>query len=158
LWPSGSEMAQYGLISNSEVTLTSWSSIILHGIQTALLAVLQLSLIVIPLMIVMQYLRDLGWLKVISNKFAPFTRFLGMKENTSFTLVAGFTIGFVFGVGVIIRADLVDAVAKIDMMLVLFFLVTCHSVFVDRVLFIDLFITMWLFLVIIFTRRVTFTR
>src|SRR5690625_7344197 len=52
LWPSGSEMAQYGLISNSEVTLTSWSSIILHGIQTALLAVLQLSLIVIPLMIV----------------------------------------------------------------------------------------------------------
>src|SRR5699024_12582942 len=36
LWPSGSEMAQYGLISTSEVTLASWSSIVLHSLQTAL--------------------------------------------------------------------------------------------------------------------------
>src|SRR5699024_12167273 len=82
LWPLGSEVAQYGLISNSEVTLTSWSSIILHGIQTALLAVLHLSLIVISLMSVMQYLRDLCWLKVISIKFALLIRFLDINEST----------------------------------------------------------------------------
>src|SRR5690625_7847761 len=123
-------MAQYGLISNSEVTLTSWSSIILHGIQTALLAVLQLSLIVIPLMIVMQYLRDLGWLKVISNKFAPFTRFLGMKENTSFTLVTGLTIGLAFGVGVMIQADKEVGFFIKDMMCVLIFIVCYDCVFV----------------------------
>src|SRR5690625_7272173 len=105
-------MAQYGLISNSEVTLTSWLSIILHGIQTALLAVLKLSLIVIPLMIVMQHLRDLGWLKVISNKFAPFTRFLVMKENTSFTLVTGLTFDLAFIAGVMIQAVQEDCFAK----------------------------------------------
>src|SRR5699024_12014078 len=76
LWPSGSEMAQYGLISNSEVTLTSWSSIILHGIQTALLAVLHLSLIFIPLMIVMQYLIFLFCLLVIFYIFSSFSCFL----------------------------------------------------------------------------------
>src|SRR5690625_6534388 len=79
-------------------------------------------------MIVMQYLRDLGWLKVISNKFAPFTKFLGMRENTTFTLVTGLTIGLAFGAGVMIQAVEEDDVSKKDMILALIFLVTCHAV------------------------------
>src|SRR5699024_4959175 len=138
LWPGGSEMAQYGLISSSEIILTTWPAIILHGLKTAALAVIQLSLIVIPLMIIMQFLRDLGWLTIISDKFAPFTRFLGMKENTSFTLVTGLTIGLAFGAGVMIQAVQEDGVAKKDMMLALIFLVTCHAVVEDTVVFIPL--------------------
>lgn len=157
LWPGGTEMAQYGLISSSDVILTTWPAIILHGLQTATLAVLQLSLIVIPLMIIMQYLRDLGWLTVISDKFAPFTRFLGMKENTSFTLVTGLTIGLAFGAGVMIQAVQEDGVAKKDMMLALIFLVTCHAVVEDTVVFIPLGIPVWPLLVIRFTTAVVLT-
>src|SRR5699024_12186686 len=105
------------------------------------LAVLQLSLIVIPLMIVMQYLRDLGWLKVISNKFAPFTRFLGMKENTSFTLVTGLTIGLAFGAGVMLQAVQQDGVARKDLMVALIFLCSCHTDVEDNVVFIALCIS-----------------
>lgn len=157
LWPGGSEMAQYGLISSSEVVLTSWQAIIIHGLKTATLAVLQLSFIVIPLMIIMQYLRDLGWLTVISDKFAPFTRFLGMKENTSFTLVTGLTIGLAFGAGVMIQAVQEDGVSKKDMMLALIFLVTCHAVIEDTVVFIPLGIPVWPLLVIRFTTAVALT-
>ena len=157
LWPGGSEMAQYGLISSSEIILTTWPAIILHGLKTAALAVLQLSLIVIPLMIIMQYLRDLGWLTIISDKFAPFTRFLGMKENTSFTLVTGLTIGLAFGAGVMIQAVQEDGVAKKDMMLALIFLVTCHAVVEDTVVFIPLGIPVWPLLAIRFTTAVILT-
>src|SRR5699024_2948198 len=108
----------------------------------------QLSLIVIPLMIVMQYLRDLGWLKVISNKFAPFTRFLGMKENTSFTLVTGLTIGLALGAGVMIQAVQEDGVATDDMMIALIFLVTCRAVAEETGVFIPLGIAVWALLVI----------
>ena len=157
LWPGGSEIAQYGLISNTDVILTTWPAIILHGFQTALMAVLQLSMIVIPLMIIMQFLRDLGWLTIISDKFAPFTRFLGMKENTSFTLVTGLTIGLAFGAGVMIQAVQEDGVSKKDMMLALIFLVTCHAVVEDTVVFIPLGIPVWPLLVIRFITAVILT-
>lgn len=157
LWSGGSEMAQYGLISNSDVVLSTWTAIILNGVKTAVLAVLQLSFIVIPLMIIMQFLRDLGWLTVISDKFAPFTRFLGMKENTSFTLVTGLTIGLAFGAGVMIQAVQEDGVSKKDMMLALIFLVTCHAVVEDTVVFIPLGIPVWPLLVIRFTTAIVLT-
>src|SRR5699024_7983825 len=115
------------------------------------------ALIVIPLMLVMEYLRDLGWLTVISNKFAPFTRFLGMKENTSFTLVTGLTIGRAIGAGVVIHAVLEVGVAKTDMMLALITLVTCHAVVEDTVVFIPLGIPVWPLLVIRFTSAVALT-
>lgn len=87
LWNGGAEQAQYGLISSSDVVLNSWNEILLQGIQTAIIAVSQLALIVIPLMVVMQYLREKGWLTTFSDKFAPFTKALGMEKNTSMTLV-----------------------------------------------------------------------
>ena len=147
-WSGGSEIAQYGLMGSSEVVLTSWTAIILHGIKTALMAVLQLSLIVIPLMVVMQYLRELGWMNKMSRLIAPFTRFLGMKSNTSFTLVTGLTIGLAFGAGVMIQAVQEDGVSRKDMMLALIFLVTCHAVVEDTVIFIPLGISVWPLLVI----------
>lgn len=157
VWQGGSEMAQYGLIATESVELTSWGAIILQGFKTAFMAILQLALIIIPLMIIMQYLRDLGWLNVISNKMAPFTRFLGMKENTSFTLVTGLTIGLAFGAGVMIQAVEEDGVSRKDMMLALIFLVTCHAVVEDTAVFIPLGITVWPLLVIRFITAVILT-
>ncbi len=157
VWQGGSEMAQYGLIATETVAPDSWGAIFLHGFKTALIAILQLALIIIPLMIIMQYLRDLGWLNVISNKMAPFTRFLGMKENTSFTLVTGLTIGLAFGAGVMIQAVEEDGVSRKDMMLALIFLVTCHAVVEDTAVFIPLGITVWPLLVIRFITAVILT-
>lgn len=80
-----------------------------------------------------------------------------MKENTSFTLVTGLTIGLAFGAGVMIQAVQEDSVSKKDMMLALVFLVTCHAVVEDTVVFIPLGIPVWPLLVIRFTTAVTLT-
>lgn len=157
LWSGGAEPAQYGFIASSEVELTTWTAIFLQGLKTAIIAVLQLSAVIFPLMIVMQFLRELGWLTSLSNAFAPFTRFLGMKENTSFTLVTGLTIGLAFGAGVMIQAVQEDNVAKKDMVLALIFLVTCHAVVEDTVIFIPLGIPVWPLLVIRFLMAVIIT-
>lgn len=157
LWSGGTEPAQYGFISSSEVELTTWSAIFLHGLKTAVIAVLQLSAVIFPLMLVMQFLRELGWLTILSKAFAPFTRFLGMKENTSFTLVTGLTIGLAFGAGVMIQAVQEDNVARKDMILALIFLVTCHAVVEDTVIFIPLGIPVWPLLVIRFLMAVVIT-
>ncbi|WP_249871293.1 nucleoside recognition domain-containing protein [Oceanobacillus saliphilus] len=138
VWNGGAEMAQYGFVSSSEVVLSSWGEIALHGMQTALLAILQLAIIVIPLMIVMQYLRELGWMSAMSNKLAPFLKVLGMDKNASMTMVAGLTIGLAYGAGLMIQAVKEDNVSKKDMYLAMIFLVSCHAVVEDTLVFIPL--------------------
>jgi hypothetical protein len=148
IWNGGAEQAQYGFITAQNTDFNGWQGLVLHGLQTALIAVIQLACIVIPLMIVMQFLREKGWLTTFSNKFAPFTRILGMKRNTSMTLVAGLTIGLAYGAGLMIQAVKEDGVSKKDMHLALIFLVACHAVVEDTLVFIPLGIPVWPLLVI----------
>src|SRR5699024_7961461 len=89
LWPVGENLASYGFVSSSEVEFSSWLEIVIYGLGTGVIAIIQLSIIIFPLMIVMQFLRDFGWIYNISNFLEPFTTFLGIKKNASFTLVPG---------------------------------------------------------------------
>jgi hypothetical protein len=69
---------------------------------------------------------------------APVTRLLGMKENTSTTLAAGLLFGLAFGAGVMIQAAKEDGVSKKDLTLAFIFLVACHAVVEDTLIFIPL--------------------
>ncbi|MFD1173726.1 nucleoside recognition domain-containing protein [Oceanobacillus picturae] len=148
LWHGGAEQAQYGLIKSADTVPVGWGEIALQGMQTALMAVVQLGLIVIPLMIIMQFMREKGWLAMLSNKLAPSMRFLGMEKNTSMTMVAGLTIGLAYGAGLMIQAVKEDNVSKKDMSLALIFLVACHAVVEDTLIFIPLGIPVWPLLLI----------
>ena len=148
IWRGGSELANYGLISKTEQPTDNWLQIFLEGLQTAFMGILQLALIVIPLMVFMQFFRELGWMDKISDMLAPFTRFLGMEKNASMTLAAGLTIGLAYGAGLMIQAVKEDGVSKKDMTLALIFLVSCHAVVEDTLVFIPLGIPVWPLLVI----------
>lgn len=148
IWHGGAEQAQYGLIQSADTVPVGWGEIALQGMQTALMAVVQLGLIVIPLMIIMQFMREKGWLAMLSNKLAPSMRFLGMEKNTSMTMVAGLTIGLAYGAGLMIQAVKEDNVSKKDMSLALIFLVACHAVVEDTLIFIPLGIPVWPLLLI----------
>ncbi|WP_027965407.1 nucleoside recognition domain-containing protein [Halalkalibacillus halophilus] len=142
VWQGGSEQAQYGLISN-ETDPSGWAEIVLTAFQTAFMSIVQLAAIVIPLMIVMQWMRDQKWLDWLSDKLAPMTKIIGVEKNASMTLVAGLTIGLAYGAGLMIQAMQEDGVSKKDMYLVLIFLVTCHAVVEDTLIFIPLGIPVW---------------
>ncbi|HLS20656.1 MAG TPA: nucleoside recognition domain-containing protein [Bacillota bacterium] len=152
LWRGGSQMAQYGFIQSPEEVVTGWSQIVIQGFYKAFMAVIQLAIIVIILMMVMQYLRELGFLDKISKLLTPMTRILGMEKNASMTLVAGLTVGLAFGAGLMIQAMREDGVSKKDMILALIFLVSCHAVIEDTVIFIPLGIPV---LPLLFIRLIT---
>ncbi|PCK19858.1 hypothetical protein CEY02_16085 [Bacillus pumilus] len=150
VWQGGKEAAQYGLLTAAQTVdmPSSWYMIVLLALQKAVLGVLQLACIVIPLMIIIQFMRDLGWLHTLSKWLSPFTRMLGMKENTSMTMVAGLTIGLAYGAGVMMKAVEEDGVSKKDLTLAFIFLVACHAVVEDTLIFIPLGIPVWPLLVI----------
>ncbi|MFJ5964473.1 nucleoside recognition domain-containing protein [Bacillus sp. NPDC093026] len=145
VWQGGQETAQYGLLSATQTAdvPSSWYMILLLALQKAVLGVLQLACIVIPLMVIIQLMRDMGWLYALSRWLSPFTKMLGMKENTSMTMVAGLTIGLAYGAGVMMKAVEEDGVSKKDLTLAFIFLVTCHAVVEDTLVFIPLGIPVW---------------
>ncbi|MYL49140.1 hypothetical protein GLV98_06575 [Halobacillus litoralis] len=147
-WKGGSETAKYGFAPEKTADPNGWTEIIFQGVQTAFMGIVQLALIVIPLMIFMQYLREKGWLDRFSGWVAPATRVLGMERNTSMTLVAGLTIGLAYGAGLMIQAVEEDGVSKKDMYLAILFLVSCHAVVEDTLIFIPLGIPVWPLLLI----------
>nr|WP_309101178.1 nucleoside recognition domain-containing protein [Fredinandcohnia onubensis] len=138
VWKGGSELAKYGLVSTKDEQISGWGAIVLNGIEKATFGILQLALIVIPLMVVIQILKDLKWLDVFSKWMTPVTKALGMKENTSTTLAAGVLFGLALGAGVMIQAVKEDNVSKKDVTLALIFLVSCHAVVEDTLIFIPL--------------------
>ncbi|MDE3840103.1 hypothetical protein C0966_12175 [Bacillus methanolicus] len=138
IWQGGSELAKYGLIPPKEDQVSGWANIIMDGLQKAGIGILQLAIIVIPLMIGIQILKDLKWLHVFSKWMAPVTKILGMKENTSTTLAAGLLFGLAYGAGVMIQAVKEDGVSKKDVTLAFIFLAACHAVVEDTLIFVPL--------------------
>ncbi|MEK3887905.1 nucleoside recognition domain-containing protein [Bacillus sp. FSL K6-3431] len=138
VWSGGQEIAQYGIIPVNEKQVVGMTAIAAVGLKKALLGVAQLAVIVIPLMVCIQLMKDYGWLSIFSKWLAPFTRLLGMKENTSTTMAAGLFFGLAMGAGVMIQAVQEDGVSKKDVTLAFIFLVACHAVVEDTLIFIPL--------------------
>lgn len=149
LWQGGGEQAQYGFVAPASATeITGWISIFLYGIKTAVIGILQLAMIVIPLMVFIQVMKDLNFLKVFTRWMTPVTKMLGLSPNTATTLGAGLLFGLAYGAGVIIQAIKEDDIKKKDIYLLFIFLVACHAVIEDTLIFIPLGIPVWPLLLI----------
>lgn len=148
VWHGGGAAAHYGLIESGTAHPDGMAAILLEAVKKAALGIAQLAMIVIPLMIVIQVLKDIQWLQRFSKMMAPMTRTLGMKENTSTTMAAGLFFGLAYGAGVMIQAVKEDGVSRKDLTLAFIFLVACHAVVEDTLIFVPLGIPVWpLFLI-----------
>jgi len=135
LWQGGEEEARYGLVA---ATGEADGNILFEGLKRAFFGVAQTAAIVIPLMVLIQILKDRRWLDVFSKKMAPVTRFLGLGENTALTLTAGLIFGMAYGAGVLLRSIKEDGVSRRDATVVFIFLAACHAVVEDTLIFVPL--------------------
>lgn len=139
LWQGGEEPARYGLVLPAAPDLTGdWDAIAWHGIETAFWGVVQMTLIVLPLMVGIELLKDLRVVDRLSRLLAPLTRLLGLSERTSLTLLAGLLFGLAFGAGVIIESAREAGFSKRDLYLLTLFLSACHAVVEDTLIFVPL--------------------
>ncbi len=138
VWQGGGETASYGFVQLESNQVSGAGEMILSAAGKAVMGVLQLAVIVIPLMVFIQIMKDLNWMNMISARMAPITKRLGMNENTSFTLLTGLVFGLAMGAGVMLQAVREDGVSKKDATLAMIFLVACHAVVEDTLIFIPL--------------------
>lgn len=95
----------------------------------------QIAIIVIPIMVVMEILKDMGLLDRIADWFSPVVRIFGMRKESAFPLVIGIIIGLSYGAGIIFKAAKENKLSKKDLYLITYFLVAAHAVFEDTAIF-----------------------
>lgn len=95
----------------------------------------KMTLIIIPIMVILEVLRDLGIMDKIASLFSPIVNIYGMKKESGFPLVIGIIIGISYGAGLIFRSAKEDKLPKRDLYLITYFLVSAHAVFEDTAVF-----------------------
>ena len=111
-------------------------SILKEAFTGSFLSVLNIAKIVIPLMIIMEFGRNYKIIDKISSYFEPFTKSLGMTNKASFPLLVGLIFGISYGAGVLIQSSKDGDLTEKDTILLVTFLIMCHAVFEDTLLFV----------------------
>jgi hypothetical protein len=136
--PEDGVTARYGFGAAAASIPAGWGEVLIEALKRAGGGLAQMLLIIIPMMLALQVLKDMGVMPALVRLLRPLTRVLGISENTSLMLVAGSLFGIAYGAGVIIRSAAEDSVSRRDVYLVSLFLVCCHSIFEDTLIFLPL--------------------
>lgn len=138
LWQGGGSKASYGLVSGDGTEPSGWAEITLGALQSAAVGVAQISVIVIPLMVVIQALKDLGALERFAAMMRPLVTPLGIPAHGSVTMAGGLLFGLAFGAGIILEQAREQGFTRREITLVVLFLCACHAVVEDTLIFIPL--------------------
>lgn len=126
--------------------MTEIIEVLREGVVGSFASVFNIALIVFPLMIVMEIAKDLNILEKIASLCKPITQWLGISKESAFPLAIGLVFGLTYGAGIIIQSSKDGNLDKRSLVLVSIFLVACHAVFEDTLVFAALGANGWLLL------------
>lgn len=107
-------------------------------------SVLTMGIIIIPLMIVMEILKDAKLLERFSVKLKPIAKLLDISNESVFPLIIGIIFGLSYGAGIIIDSTEEGNLSKKDLYVIVIFLLACHAIFEDTFIFVTVGANMWL--------------
>jgi len=138
-WDGGGGQARYGLLpAGPGDEPEGWAEVLSGALWSATTGTLQLALVVIPVMVLIRALQDLGALDRFAALVRPLLRPFGIAPRGSATMAGGLLFGLAFGAGVIIEQVREQKFAKHDLTLIILFLCACHAVVEDTLIFIPL--------------------
>lgn len=97
--------------------------------------ILQMALIVIPLMVFIEIFKDMNLLDKLTSFMTPITSLIGISKEARLPILAGVAFGISYGGGIIIESAKEGKLTYDDIYITNLFLVICHSVFEDTILF-----------------------
>ncbi len=93
----------------------------------------KMAIIIIPLMIVMEILKDSKILEKISQRLMPIAKLFGISNEAVFPIIIGLIFGLAYGAGIIIENAKENDLSKKDLYIMIIFLIACHAVIEDTV-------------------------
>lgn len=120
--------------------------ILKESVTGALLSVLQIAAFVIPILLFIEILRDINILDRFSSFCSPLVRIFQMPKEACLPLLAGLIFGIAYGAGVIIQSVREGHLSLRDIYIINTFLIICHSIIEDTILFVAIGANIWLIL------------
>ncbi len=157
LWQGGSNPAAINLIASEQAAYSGWGEIFISAVLTAASGILQFVVIIIPLTLFLQALKDLQVLDRIAVWISPLLKPFGIAKEGSITMASGLLAGLFLGAGLIIQQAKEYNLSKRDITLIIVFLASCHAIIEDTVIFIPLGIPVYYLLLIRFVTAVLLT-
>lgn len=125
---------------------TPFLDILYEGISGSLASVWSIAIIVFPLMIALEFARDLNVLDMLSKMCRPFTKWMGVDNHAALPLAVGLIFGLSYGAGVIIQEAESGLLDRKSLILISVFLAACHAVIEDTLLFVAVGANGWFLL------------
>ena len=108
--------------------------------------VLSIAMIVIPLMVVVEYLREWRVFDRLADRLAPGVGRLGLSGQAAFPLAAGAVLGLSYGSGLIIESAREGRITRHEAYILTALLAPCHAIFEDTLVFVPLGVNPFLLL------------
>ena len=115
-----------------------------EGTMGSIDSILSMAKIIIPLMIAMEILKDAKILEKFSKKLKPLAKLFDISNESVFPLMIGIVFGLVYGAGIIIESVGEKNLSNKDLYVVMIFLVACHAIFEDTLIFVAVGANLWL--------------
>ncbi|MFZ5822742.1 MAG: nucleoside recognition domain-containing protein [Bacillota bacterium] len=111
-----------------------WLSWIWEGFVSGVMKVLALWWL-LPLFVLIQLLKDSGWLGRASRWMAPLLRPLRLPDAAGLPIVAGLAVGLTYGAGVLIQTAEEGKLTRGQLTVMCVFLGICHALIEETILF-----------------------
>jgi hypothetical protein len=112
-----------------------WTKILLETLNISYSTILKMIVLIVPLLIAMECLKDMGWLEKISIRFQGVTRFLRLPGEAALGMIAGLFVGLILGSGVIMQITEEVKMTRTQLNTLFVFIGICHAVIEETILF-----------------------
>lgn len=110
--------------------------ILIEATTGSLQSIYSIVIIIVPIMIILQILKDYRVLDKTTAPFSFLSKMFNTSQNAVMPLLVGIIIGLSYGAGVIIQAAKEGNLTKRDLFLITVFLVACHAIIEDTLIFV----------------------
>lgn len=109
-----------------------------QGLMAGFITIGKLALIILPLMVMIEFAKQYGWLEIISKRSQWFTNIFHLPGTAALPALVGLFFGIVSGSGVILQAAKEENYSYVTLTILFVMVGICHSLFEETALFIGL--------------------
>ncbi len=112
--------------------------LLFESFKTSLLSLYNLAIIIFPLLIFIEFLKEIGIIDKLGKFFSPLTKVLKLPKDSIVPVTVGFLIGLTYGAGVIITAGKENNFSTKDLTKILILVGISHALVEETVIFVGI--------------------
>jgi spore maturation protein SpmB len=112
-----------------------WTKVFIETFNGSYSVISKITLIIFPLLIAIECLKDLGWMDRVAAKCRGITKVFDLPGEAAIGLTVGCLIGIVLGSGVIMQIQQETNMTKTQMNVLFLFIGICHAVIEETIVF-----------------------